>query len=458
MTAGALRAPEREVVSHDPWTGKVVFATEALDEAAVHEAVGRAERGAERWAATPVAERAEALRRFADLVEAQADELGGLISREVGKLRRDAEGEVAWTALSARWYAGHPPAEGRAGGAVVARRPLGVIAAVTPWNVPLVTPAWKWLPALVAGNAVVWKPSELSTGVAAAAHRLLLEAGVPADVMLLAPGGARTARALCADERVAGLHFTGSEAAGRALQALAAPRFARCALEMSGLNPALVFPDADLDLAADCIVACGAALGGQKCTATRRVLVHEAVRGELVERLVPRLEALRPGPPADPATTLAPLITPAARDGARERVEGSLAAGARVLASSPEGAGPSAFAATLLGDLAPDDPLRHEELFAPVLTLEALPDDDALFAAANATHYGLSAALYTRDPARQDAAAARLRTGVVAVNRRGDDVELEAPFVGVKRSGNGFAEGGDWVYAAVCDLQAVYRS
>ncbi len=168
--------------------------------------------------------------------------------------------------------------------------------------------------------------------------------------------------------------------------------------------------------------------------------------------------ALRPGDPNEPATTLAPLISPSARDRAREEVQRALAAGARLLAASPEGDGPAAFPATLLGEVAPDDPLRREELFAPVLSVETFADDDEAWGAANATRYGLSAAVYTRDEARQADAADHLRTGVVAINRRGDDVELEAPFVGVKRSGNGFAEGGDWVYAAVCDLQAVYRS
>jgi acyl-CoA reductase-like NAD-dependent aldehyde dehydrogenase len=125
------------------------------------------------------------------------------------------------------------------------------VAAITPWNVPLVTPAWKWLPALVAGNAVLWKPSERATAIAVAARELLHAAGVPEEVLQVLPGAAPTARALAADERVGALHFTGSEAAGRALAELAAPRFARVALELSGVNPAIVLADADLELAAD---------------------------------------------------------------------------------------------------------------------------------------------------------------------------------------------------------------
>jgi acyl-CoA reductase-like NAD-dependent aldehyde dehydrogenase len=445
-----------EVVSRDPWSGEVVFTCRAATEDAVAEAVERAVAGAERWSRVAVDERASALARFADLLESNAVQIADLIVREVGKPRVEAEGEVAWTATSARWYADHPPPEERAGGALVARRPLGVIAAVTPWNVPLVTPAWKWLPALVAGNAVVWKPSELATASAFHARALLLEAGVPDDVLEIVPGGPATAHFVCAEERVAGVHFTGSEAAGRALLLASAPRFARCALEMSGLNPAIVFADADLDLAARCIAHCGTALAGQKCTATRRVLVEEPALDGLARRLGECFRDLRPGDPADRATTLGPLIGPAAAARARDAVATSRAGGARVVAQSAS-AGNAGFPATLLTDLAADDPLRSEELFAPVMTLDSFASEEEAWTSANAHRYGLSAAVYSRDGERLASAGARLQAGVVALNRRGDDVELEAPFAGFKRSGNGFPEGGHWAYSAVTNLQAVYR-
>jgi acyl-CoA reductase-like NAD-dependent aldehyde dehydrogenase len=424
-------------VSRDPWSGEVVFDCPAADDDAVAGVVGRAASGARHWSRVTADERGASLRRFAGLLERDADRLADLIVHEVGKLRGDAEGEVAWTAMSARWYADHPPCEECAGRARVVRRPLGVIAAITPWNVPLVTPAWKWLPALAAGNTVVWKPSELATATAFAAHELLLEAGVPGDAITVLPGGAATARTLCADERVAGVHFTGSEAAGRALLGVAGPRFARCALEMSGLNPALVFADADLDEAARCIAACGTALAGQKCTATRRVLVEEPAFDGLAERLAGLLRDLRPGDPADPATTLGPLISPAAAKRARDAVASSQAAGARVLAESAS-SGEAGFPATVLTALAAGDPLRSEELFAPVVTVEPFASEDEAWSAANAHSYGLSAAVYTRDEERLATAGARLQAGVVALNRRGDDVEFEAPFGGFRRSGNGF--------------------
>ena len=446
-----------DVVSCDPFTGRELLRMPAARPADIDAALTRAGESAGPWAATPVVERARCLQRFATAVEADAPRLAELIVSEVGKRRVDADAEVAWTAMSARWYADHPPRDENVAGARVTHRPLGVLAAVTPWNVPLITPAWKWLPALMAGSVVVWKPSERATAVALAAHELLLEAAVPDGVVSLVAGDGATARALCGDERVAGVLFTGSEAAGRAIAELVAPRFARCALEMSGINPALVLADADLDLAADCIVASATALAGQKCTATRRVLVAEPVHDALVSALARRIEALRVGDPRDPATDVGPLISPAARAGAEAAVAGALAAGATALARADAPDGDALFAPVLLGDLAADDPLRDHELFAAVLSIESFAHIEAGWAAADATSYGLSAAVYGRDAALLDATVRRLDAGVVAVNRRSDAVDLEAPFAGHRRSGNGAPEGGHYAYASVSELQAVYR-
>jgi aldehyde dehydrogenase (NAD+) len=445
-----------EVVSTDPFTGARVCSAPVADAALVRAAVGRALAAQPDWAARPAADRGGILSAFADAVDADAAQLAELLVREVGKRRVDADAEVGWTARSARFYAEHPPGEERAGAARVVRRPVGVVAAITPWNVPLVTPAWKWLPALMAGNAVVWKPSERATGIALAAADRLHRSGVPEAILQVVPGAAETARTLAADARVGAVHFTGSEAAGRSLAALAAPRSARVALEMSGLNPAIVLADADLDLAADCIVACGTALAGQKCTATRRVLVDARVGGPLIERLTERIAGLRVGDPRDPATDVGPLVGADARAHAAAEVARACAAGARVLARAPAPEGPALFAPVLLADLAPDDPLRERELFAPVLSLETFPSPEAAWTLGNAAPYGLSAAIYGRDAMRLEQAVAEVRAGVIAVNRRGDDVSVEAPFGGLGRSGNGRPEGGTYVYAALTDLQAVY--
>jgi len=449
------------VISRNPATGATVFRCAGTSPAGVSAAVDAASRAGGPWAAVPISERAGVLRRFADLVDSSAGELAELVTAEVGKRRVEADGEVEWTALSARWYADHPPQAERVAGAVVHRRPLGVIAVVTPWNVPLVTPAWKWLPALVAGNTVVWKPSELATGVAARGVELLRAAGLPDEVLQLVPGDAEVATGLCRDERVAGVHFTGSTRAGRSLAALVAPRFARCALEMGGVNAALVFADADLPAAADAIVAAATSINGQKCTAVRTVLVAAAAAEVLLTEIAQRVAALTPGDPAEPRTTLGPLISEAACARAGEAVAAAVARGGRVVARSPAPAGAFAargtfFPATVLTDLPADDALGTEEVFAPVLTVQRFGNAEEAWQLAARSGYGLGAAVYTADQGVVAEATRRLAVGVLTVNRRADAVDLEAPFGGRGLSGNGFPEGGSYVYSAVTDRQAVY--
>lgn len=406
------------------------------------------------WSARPVEERAEILRVFADLVDLHADELVGLIVGEVGKRAVEARGEVEWTALSARWYADNPPRSEQVAEALVVRRPVGVVAAITPWNVPLVTPAWKWLPALVAGNTVVWKPSERAHATAARATELLLEAGLPAGVLALVPGGPAEAMALAAHEDVAVVHFTGSTAAGRAISAAVAARQGRCALELGGSNPAIVFDDADLAAAADAIVAAATSINGQKCTSTRRVLVERGAAGELTDLLTTRIESLRLGDPSDPETDVGPLIGADARERADAAVAALVAGGARVVARAPApaGEGLAFFRPTLLEGA---DTSAHE-IFAPVLTLAPFDGEDEAWRLANASPFGLAAALFTADPARARRGLARLRSGIVTVNRRGDAVGLEPPFGGLGASGNGRPEGGHWVYDSLTDIQSFY--
>ncbi|MBA2475358.1 MAG: aldehyde dehydrogenase, partial [Actinobacteria bacterium] len=450
----AAAVGSRVVTSRNPATGASVFEAPASMPDEVTRAVRRAATAFGRWSATEIAARAALLVRFAELVERDRDRLAALIVSEVGKLRAEAEGEVDWTALSARWYAEHPPATERRGGAAVIRRPLGVVAAVTPWNAPLITPAWKWLPALLAGNTVVWKPSELATGSAVAAVELWREAGLPGDVLQVVAGGAETGRALCEEPGVGVVHFTGSTDVGRTVAGLAAARFARCVLELGGLNSTVVFADADLGHAAGCIAAAAVAVNGQKCTSARRVLVERAAEAELSSALAARFEALRLGDPADPASTLGPLITPAARARAEAELERAVGAGAEIVARAPslddarlDEAG--FFRATLLRGVQPDDPLRRRELFAPVLAIESFDADEDAWRIANDTPYGLAAGVYTSSRERIEAAQDRLAVGVLGVNQRCDSAELEAPFGGAKSSGNGFPEGGEYAYDGV---------
>ncbi|HEX5877662.1 MAG TPA: aldehyde dehydrogenase family protein, partial [Actinomycetota bacterium] len=373
-----------------------------------------------------------------------------------GKRRVEAVGEVSWTVLSARWYADHPPLPERVGAALVRRVPLGVIAVVTPWNVPLLGAAWKWLPALMAGNTLVWKASELTPAVSLATSRLLAEAGLPFGVCELVLGDGRAGQSLVADDRIGAVHFTGSTRTGRAIAVAVASRLIPVALELGGLNPVLVFDDADLDLAASAVVEAATAINGQKCTATRRVLVAERVAAPFTDALADRMRALVVADPAEETTELGPLVTPAASRAAEEAVAGASRRGARLVVRSSDGPGAAYSPATLVADLPPADPLASHELFAPVVSLETFTADDQAWERANATVYGLAASVHTRDPDRIRTAPERLRAGVVNVNRRGDAVDLEPPFGGWGASGNGHPEGGSYVYSALTAWQACY--
>ncbi|MGI8949028.1 MAG: aldehyde dehydrogenase family protein [Ornithinimicrobium sp.] len=447
-----------DVRSCNPVTGEVVYSTRAVTRGELDSALMTAVDAWPAWAATPVAQRAQILNAFADLVDEHRDRLATSITAEVGKRSSDSAAEVEWTALSARWYAEHPPEEEEFAGALICRVPLGVIAAVTPWNVPLVTPSWKWLPALMAGNAVVWKPSELATGIAVEAASLFEQAGLPPGLLQVLPGGADVARWLCADPRVAGVHFTGSTRAGRALNQLVAPRFARIALEMGGVNAAVVFADADLERAAEAIIASATALAGQKCTAVRRVLVHREVATVLTDELRRRMENLVVGAPGCDGTDVGSMVSGAARRSAEATLDAAVSRGASVLARakrSQDATAEAYFPPVLLGDLPLGDPLTTEEVFAPILLLEVFDGQD-VWSRANIGGYGLSGAVYTTDPTMVAQARQRLSVGVLAVNGRSDAVGLEQPFGGRGLSGNGRPEGGSYAYSAVTDTVVVY--
>lgn len=442
--------------SRNPATGALVHEGPAATAADVAAAVGRAVGAGRLWAGTAVEQRAGVLRRFADLVERDQSALADLIVAEMGKRRGEAAGEVSWTALSARWYADHPPLAERVGTALVRRVPLGVVAVLTPWNVPLLGGAWKWLPALMAGNTVVWKASELTPAVAVAAERLLAEAGLPQGVCELVLGDGTAGRALVADDRIGAVHFTGSTRTGRAIAAAVAPRLVPVALELGGLNPVVVFDDADLELAAAAVVEAATSINGQKCSATRRVLVADRVAASFTDSLADRMRALVVADPAEETTELGPLVTPAASRASEEAVTAARSHGARLVVRSAEGPGAAYFPATLVSDLPPEDRLASEELFAPVVSLETFGADEQAWERANATAYGLAASVHTRDPERIRTAPDRLRAGVVNVNRRGDAVDLEPPFGGWGASGNGHPEGGAYVYSALTAWQACY--
>ncbi|HEY7258039.1 MAG TPA: aldehyde dehydrogenase family protein [Gaiellales bacterium] len=416
----------------------------------VDRAVAAAVAAAAGWAGTPGQARADALSRVAARVEARAEELAGLIRREVGKPIVEARGEAARTAAILRYHAQaaldpdgetYPPADGRSL-LMTRRRPRGVVGLITPWNFPLAIPAWKLAPALAHGNACVWKPSPLSPACAEAL-RECLEPELPADVVRLVQGGADAGVALAGHGGLGAVSFTGSAAAGAAVARQAADRGVAAQCEMGGQNASIVLADADVGRAAAIIARAAMGYAGQKCTATSRVIAERGVATDVRDALVAEIAGLVVEDPADPACEVGPLITADARAAAVAAVERGVASGARLLTGGTALDGAGHYLAPALLDVAdPASELAQEEVFAPVAAVLEARDAAHAVELTNGVRYGLSTSIFTRDLDRVIDLAGRIDTGLVRVNQPTSGVDLHAPFGGEKASGLGPREQG----------------
>jgi aldehyde dehydrogenase (NAD+) len=419
----------------------------------VSAAVAKALAAQERWVEVPGPGKAEVLNRWATVIQGQLEGFAQLMAREVGKPIGEARGEAARAVAILRYYAGEAVRE--AGEVVPSqlpdtlqfslRSPVGVAGLVTPWNFPLAIPLWKAAPALAFGNAVVLKPSELSSACADLLARTAQEAAVPPGLFNVVHGLGRTVgEALLNHSKVRALSFTGSAAVGARVAQAASARNARFQTEMGGKNAALVLADADLDRAAALVCAGAMRFAGQKCTATSRVIVEKRVMDVFLEKLQAQVEAQVLGPVTDSACTVGPLIreetwakslrmlkelSPCVYTGGRACTEGAFGKGVFL---QP----------TLVSGVSPDSPLATEELFAPVLVALPAEDLDEAIHLANGSVFGLSAALFTRDLAAALRYVRRIDAGLVRVNGDTTGVDPHVPFGGVKGSSSGSREQG----------------
>nr|WP_242679889.1 aldehyde dehydrogenase family protein [Nocardioides sp. IC4_145] len=441
---------------HDPAAWDTVIAqVPSLSADTVRGAYKSAREGAEQWAATGALARSAVLFRAAAVLRERAPELVALLTRENGKTTAEATVEVAKSAEFFEFYAGlarlpygeliHDARERTT--TSVRREPVGVVLVITPWNDPLLTPARKLAPALFAGNAVVLKPASDTPVIALELVRALVDAGVPARAVTTVTGRAgNIADALLDSDEIDAVTFTGSTEVGLDLQRSLAGRNLRVQTEMGGKNASIVLKDADLDLAADTIAAAGFAQAGQRCTATSRVLVETSVHDALLERLLARAGALVAGAGSAKGTTLCPVINPAHRREIEEHVARAEAEGGRVLTGSVDTSGLAADGCfvqpTVVADVTPDMSIWTQEVFGPVIAVMPVAGLEEAIELTNASEYGLSAALFTRDIGASETFLDRVRTGQAAVNLPTSGWDVHHPFGGFKLSGSAHKEQG----------------
>jgi acyl-CoA reductase-like NAD-dependent aldehyde dehydrogenase len=438
----------------NPATGRPLAEVALAGPAEIDAAVAAAHAAFPAWRRTAPGVRRDTLSRLAETIAAHADELAALVTLEMGQPYRAARAGVAAAADWFRYYAGWADKlEGLvapvAPGAVLdyaVPEPYGVVAAIIPWNGPVISLALKVAPALAAGNCVVLKPSELAPFSSLRVGALAAEAGLPPGVLNVVPGGAAAGQVLCRHPLVGKISFTGGSSTARAVSVAAAEHHTPVVLELGGKSASLVFADADLAVAGKLGAILGVAQNsGQGCFLPTRLLVERPVYEAVLERVVATAEGLRLGDPFDPATMMGPVVSEAACErilGVVERAAseraGRLCTGGR--RAQGELGGGFFVEPTVFADADPAADLAREEIFGPVLAVLPFEDEDEAVALANGTRYGLAGYVWTADLRRAHRVAGALEAGYVSVNGMAA-LPPSAPFGGWKASGHG-VEGG----------------
>jgi len=452
----------------DPATGEVIATAAKSATGDVDRAVDAARRAANAWRLHPAPKRGEILYRAGEIMLRRKDDLARDMTREMGKVLAEARGDVQEGIDMTYYMAGEGrrqfgdvvPAELPNKWAMAMRAPLGVVAAITPWNFPLAIPTWKIMPALVLGNAVVFKPASYTPLLAVRLVEILEEAGLPKGVLnlVLGPGG-ELGDALVTHPGVDLVSFTGSSDVGAHISEVAGRQLKRVACELGGKNAIVVMDDADLDLSIEGIVWSAFGTSGQRCTAASRVITHRSRADELVERLVGRTKKLRMGHGLEPTTDLGPVVS----SDAQQKVHGymsiaeqdgaSVAAGGRI---PTDGALAKGFfhEPTVLTDVKPNMRVAQEEIFGPVTAVIEVTDIDEAIRVVNSTRYGLSCSIYTKNINNAFVFMRDAETGLVYVNAGTIGAEIQLPFGGMKATGNGHREAG----RAALDTYAEWKS
>ncbi len=424
-----------------------------------------------RWRGLSFPQRLEIVTQACDLLREKRDSIAQLLTRENGKTLRESEAEVEAAVTEMEFQMHHAErlgglvAPSRRSGihAYMVREPRGVVSVISPWNFPLNVPGRKIVPALIAGNAVVFKPASLTPLIGVEFVRLFDEAGLPPGVLNLVCGaGGQIGTKLVADPRVKAISFTGSTEVGRQIHQRAAQNLTPTQLEMGGKNAVIVLHDADLDLAVQDCTTAGFSCAGQWCTSTSRVVLERPIAGDFMERFLARVTALRVGPGMDEETDMGPVSSQAQLDRVVSYVAIGQQEGARLLCGGSQIKDPPCehgyfFQPTVLDKVEPQMRVAQEEIFGPVVCCIEVPDLDHALEVANSVEFGLSASVYTCDLSRAQRFIDGIEAGLVHVNMHTAYKEPQLPFGGRKASGTGLPEAGETGIQFYTQHKVVYR-
>jgi len=462
-------ATGKSFVSQNPANGEALAAFALGTQKDVDKAVQAATQAFPAWKNFPPPKRGEILLKAAAILRQRKDELGEVVTKEMGKVIAEGKGDVQEAIDFLEYIAGEgrrllgetTPSELPDKICLTLRQPIGVVGCITPWNFPVAVPCWKLGAALISGNTIVFKPATLTPLCAAKLIEIFEEAGVPTGVVNLVTGSAEeVGDAIVRHPKIRSLSFTGGVVAGKEIYVKASSLLKRVGLELGGKNPQIIMDDAHIDTAIEGLLFGAFGTAGQRCTATSRLIVHEKVYGEVKEKLLSRLKSLKIGNPLDPTIDVGPVasqeqekkILNYLKIGINEGAE--LLWGGRKLTGTPYDEG--FFLSPTLFEAKHGMRITREEIFGPVLSMIKVKNYEEAIAVANDVEYGLSSSIYTRNVYLAFRAMRDLEAGVTYINAPTIGAEVHLPFGGVKNTGNGTREAGTEAIHEFTEVKSVF--
>jgi alpha-ketoglutaric semialdehyde dehydrogenase len=452
--------------SVNPATEETVAHVALAAEAEVQAAVAAAREAYRGWRLLPAPRRGEILFEVAAILKARKDEIARIATAEMGKVLDETRGDVQ-EAIDMAYYMGGEgrrlmgytaPVEMPNKFGMALRDSVGIVGVITPWNFPVAVPSWKILPALIAGNTIVFKPGEDTPATAAAFVRVFEDAGLPAGVLNLVHGAGPVGHALVSHPDVRVISFTGSNQTGLGVYTTAAGLGKKVTLEMGGKNAILVMDDANLELAVEAITWSAYGTTGQRCTATSRLIVQKGIKQRLVERLIEKGRSIRIGNGLEAGVTMGPLVNQRALDKVASYMDIARAEGVEIVLGGQRADTDKGFffLPTLFDRVRPGMRVEREEIFGPVLSVIEVESLEEAIEVNNASAFGLSSSIFTENVNAAFRAIRDLTTGIVYINHGTTGAEIQFPFGGTRGTGNGMREAGKTALDSFTEWKSVY--